>query len=154
MSTIFDKIKIAEDFRNGSANDDFFIDMPNMSESQLKALAVFIGKVQRREPLSGKNKQSWLDNNYKKLPKTDGYEEGDYWHYHCGPSYSSSSVKGMTYNLNVNLHGVTSSEVIHYQKICDGTVFIVGFSPKHLPFPASDDPKNPLFSDVEEEDEL
>lgn len=150
--TIFDKIKIAEDFQNGSANDDFFIDMPYMQEGQLKALAAFIGGVMRRESLPGKNKPSWVDDSYQKIPMTDGYEQGEYWHYHCGPSYANSPLKSATYNLNTNFNGVTSSEIIHYQKMEDGTVFIVGFSPKHLPFPNSDDPNNgnPLFSDEDD----
>lgn len=54
----------------------------------------------------------------------------------------------MTYNLSLNLSGLTSAEVIHYQKMDDGTVFVVGFSPKHQPFPAFDN-NNPLFLEDE-----
>jgi len=152
--TIFDKIKLAEGFQNGGANDDSFVDLPHMKPEHLDALATFIGKVVKQEPLVGKNKQSWLNDSYKKIPLTDAYEEGNYWHYHCGPSYSNAPMKSMTYNLNVNLNGITSAEIIHYQKIDDGTVFIVGFSPNHLPFPNSDDPSNgnPLFASDDEDE--
>lgn len=53
----------------------------------------------------------------------------------------------MTYNLGLNLDGLTSAEVIHYQKNGDGSVLVVGFSPNHVPFPRSDSPhyENPLF---------
>jgi hypothetical protein len=120
-----------------------------MTEPQRKALAVFIGKVTREEPLPGKNKPSWLSDDQRKLPFTDSYEEGNYWHYHCGPYSDNTKLSSMSYNLSINLNGLTSSEIIHYQKIDDGTVFVVGFSPKHQPFPCSD-VGNPLFPDVDD----
>jgi len=52
----------------------------------------------------------------------------------------------MTFNLAFNARGLTSDAVIHYQKLDDGTVLVVGFSPEHEPFPRSDEPhENPLF---------
>ncbi|MFL7664044.1 hypothetical protein [Escherichia coli] len=57
----------------------------------------------------------------------------------------------MTFNLGMNVAGLTSAEVIHYQKLNDGTVFVVGFSPTHEPFPKSDAPHyNPLFTESDD----
>lgn len=51
----------------------------------------------------------------------------------------------------MNVAGLTSAEVIHYQKLNDGTVFVVGFSPTHEPFPKSDAPHyNPLFTESDD----
>ncbi len=141
------KIGLAEDFSGGSVNTPEFVDLPYMQPVHVVALRDFISKVAKGEPLVGKNKPSWLDDNLNELSNTESYKANDYWHYHCGPSYSQGAVKSMTYNLGLNLDGLTSAEVIHYQKNGDGSVLVVGFSPNHVPFPRSDSPhyENPLF---------
>lgn len=150
--TIFDKIDIAESFKTGSANDDQFVDYPHMSVEQLQSLATFVAGVVNRQPLKGKNKPSWLDDNHQEIPNSSNYRDNDYWHYHCGPEYSGGSVRSMTFNLNMNLSGLTSAEVIHYQKIYEtGTIRVLGFSPSHEPFPRADDEANVLFSSECEE---
>ncbi|WP_207104642.1 hypothetical protein, partial [Escherichia coli] len=67
--------------------------------------------------------------------------------YHCGPYPEVVKLRSMTFNLGMNVAWLTSAEVILYQKLNDGTVFVVGFYPTHEPFPKSDSPNyNPLFT--------
>lgn len=148
MTTKFNKFELHSVFQYGPLNEEYFVDLPHLDKNQLHSLAAFLGAITREEPLPGKNKPSWLNDNAKKIPETDAYEEGDYWHYHCGPYPEEVKLRSMTFNLGMNLSGLTSAEVIHYQKCEDGTVLVVGFSPKHEPFPKSDEPNyNPLFTD-------
>lgn len=139
-------VRLDEPFQNGSLNDSFFVDLPNMNDIQVATLSDFISKTTSGLPLPGKNKPSHLDDSLNKIPGTDSYESGNYWHYHCGPSYSPSTKFALTYNLQMNLNGSPSAEVIHYIKE-DDDINIVGYSPRHIPFPLSDSIDNPLFSD-------
>lgn len=141
-------VQLDKPFQTGSLNEDFFIDLPHMNEEQKAALAKFISHTTNGKPLPGKNKPSHLNDNLDKIPGTDLYEDGGYWHYHCGPVYGDGKNFSMTYNLGLNLNGATSSEVIHYIKPNDDNVIkIVAYSPKHTPFPNSDSESNPLFCD-------
>ncbi|WP_262033712.1 hypothetical protein [Serratia liquefaciens] len=147
MTIKFNKFELHSAFQFGQLSEQYFVDLPNLKPDQLTALSIFLGKITREEPLPGKNKPSWLRDEETKIPDTDAYEDGNYWHYHCGPYGDSVQVRSMTFNLGFNARGLTSKEVIHYQKLDDGTVLVVGFSPEHDPFPRSDDPHhNPLFS--------
>jgi len=109
------KPALADDFSQGSVNTPEFVDLPYMKQEHVVALSNFIGQVAKGQPLVGKNKPSWLGDNLQELPRTQSYKANNYWHYHCGPNYSNSAVKSMTYNLNMNLEGLTSPEVIHYE---------------------------------------
>ncbi len=145
-------VTLAVDFEQGDLNTNNFVDIQHMSDAQIEALATFVDSVEAGNPLTGKNKPSWLDDNLDEIPYTETYQYERYWHYHCGPSYSDSKLKSLTYNLNINLNGITSSEVIHYTKDEDGkAITIVAFSPVHTPFPPSDHPDidNPLFTEEE-----
>ncbi|EPE4174719.1 hypothetical protein [Yersinia rochesterensis] len=144
-----EKVKLADDFSFGSQNSPEFVDVPFMAREHLQALALFVHNVTNNIPLKGKNKPSWLNDDQDRLPHTHSYEMGNYWHYHCGPNYSNQKIKSLTYNLSMNLDGLTSPEVIHYQKLDDKNILVVGFSPYHVPFPPSDKPgfSNPLFPD-------
>ena len=151
MTTKFNKFELHSAFRDGKLNEKYFVDLPYLKEEQRRALASFLGAITREEPLPGKNKPSWLDDNSIKISGTDAYEDGNYWHYHCGPYPESVKLRSMTFNLGMNVAGLTSAEVIHYQKLNDGTVFVVGFSPTHEPFPKSDAPHyNPLFTESDD----
>lgn len=153
MTVKYNKIELHSAFQKGQLNDHQFTDLPNFSEDQVKLLTTFMGKVVNEEPLLGKNKPSWLNDDHEKIPDTDAYEDGNYWHYHCGPYTENKHVNRMTFNLNFNADGLTSDAVIHYQKEADGTVLIVGFSKTHVPFPKSDEPhENPLFCTGSEEE--
>lgn len=146
MTIKFNKFELHSAFQYGKLNEDFFVDLPNLTPQQQSALSAFLGGVVREEALPGKNTPSWLTDQDIKIPFTDAYEEGNYWHYHSGP-YGDARVRAMTFNLNYNARGMTSDAVIHYQKLDDGTVLVVGFSPRHDPFPRSDEPHhNPLFT--------
>lgn len=146
MTIKFNKFELHPAFQNGTLNEQYFVDLPQLSIEHKEALATFLGKITREEPLPGKNKPSWLSDEEFKIPNTDAYEEGEYWHYHCGP-YGDAKLRSMTFNLEFNARGQASDAVIHYQKLDDGTVLVVGFSPEHDPFPRSDEPHhNPLFT--------
>jgi hypothetical protein len=145
MTTKFNKFELHIAFQHGQLNEKRFVDLPHLTVAQRASLSEFLSKITKEEPLPGKNKPSWLTDTEKKIPDTDAYEEGNYWHYHCGP-YGNVKVRTMTFNLAFNARGLTSDAVIHYQKLDDGTVLVVGFSPEHEPFPRSDEPhENPLF---------
>jgi len=148
MEIKFKKFELHSAFQYGKLNEKHFVDLPFLNVSQRQALAAFLGAITREEPLPGKNKPSWINDEATKIPETDAYEEGDYWHYHCGPYAKDARLGSMAFNLGLNLSGLTSSEVVHYQKLNSGIVLIVGFSPSHTPFPKSDAPNyNPLFTD-------
>ena len=142
------KVTLDPDFIAGTTINKFFVDLRHLSPEQKKALASFMEKVEEGLPLPGKNKESWLDDNLNVIPGTEAYRDAEYWHYHCGPTTSSSKNFSMTFELRRNLDGVRSAEVIHYKKYEDEAeteVVILAFSPEHLPFPSPKDPLNPLF---------
>ncbi|PTO72792.1 hypothetical protein [Vibrio splendidus] len=145
------RVNLADAFTTGDLDSYNFKDLNYLSDGQEKALSEFIDSVEAGDPLTGKNKPSWLNDDLEEIPHTSTYQDLNYWHYHCGPNYSDAKVKNLTFDLSLNLDGVTSAEVIHYAKEDDGSITIVAFSPEHVPFPLSDHPteSNPLF-DVEE----
>jgi len=144
------KVELDPVFEDGELDTEYFKDFPNLSDKQLIHLGTFVDKVSTGDPLLGKNKPSWLDDNQKELQNSHSYKQGNYWHYHCGDFVEGAKVKSLTYKLGLNLNGLTSSSVIHYTKE-DTTVVVMGYSPIHIPFPASDHPyrSNPLFDEEE-----
>lgn len=140
-------VTLDEAFTTGELNSTEFKDLNYLSDDEMEALALFIDNVETGKGLVGKNKPSWLDDNLDELPHTSSYKDLNYWHYHSGPDYSGSAAKSLTYDLKLNLNGITSSEVIHYIKDSHDSITIVAFTPEHTPFPRSDDPNNtnPLF---------
>lgn len=103
MTTKFNKFELHSAFRDGKLNEKHFVDLPYLKKEQLQALSSFLGAITREEPLPGKNKPSWLDDNSIKISGTDAYEDGNYWHYHCGPYPESVKLRSMTFNLGMNL---------------------------------------------------
>ncbi|WP_080631815.1 hypothetical protein [Aeromonas dhakensis] len=137
-------VRLSEAFEFGTLNDpNSFIDYPHLNDEQADAVHRFIYDVSQGNPLPGKNKPSWQDNNGNRLPKTQSYEQAGFWHYHCGPSFSQKPVTSLTFGLNVNIDGITSAEVLFYVKEPDGSITIEGFCANHYPFPQSDDPRKP-----------
>lgn len=118
-----------------------------MTEAQRELLFAFIRDVSADKALMGKNKPSWLDDNLDEIPNTESYQTFNFWHYHCGEFPPQAKIKSLTYQLKLNLSGLTPSAVIHYRKIEEEEIIIVGFSPEHIPFPVETDPDNPLFSE-------
>lgn len=141
------KVTLDPDFLAGLNRTRFFSDFNALSSEELYAIATFIRAVEHGDGLPGKNKESWLSDSLDFIPGAEDYRDMRYWHYHSGPSVSDGRLLSMTYGLQRNLHGLTSSEVIHYQKNEeDREIIIVGFSPEHVPFPSPNDPDNLLFS--------
>ncbi|WP_337155250.1 hypothetical protein [Proteus terrae] len=153
MSIKYNRVELHVAFQDGNLNSSEFKDLKNFSDEEIRLLTTFISNVTNEKSLVGKNKPSWLNDNGEKIADTDAYEDGNYWHYHCGPYNESARIQAVTFNLNFNPLGLTSNAVIHYQKENDGKILIVGFSPTHLPFPKSDDPhENPLFENIDSDD--
>lgn len=127
-------VDYSDQFLTGASNTPFCIDFSFLSQEQLKALTLFARSVSDGTPIIGKNKQSWLDDNMRQIPGTSYYEQNNYWHCHIGPSYSNAPIQSLTYDLNVNLLGITSSEVIHYKKKSSNHIIIDAYSSQHVPF--------------------
>lgn len=141
------KVNVSLDFKNGQTNNSKFIDLPFMSNEQKTLLFVFMKAVKSDEALMGKNKPSWLDDNLDEIPHTENYQANRFWHYHCGEFDPNAKIRSLTYQLKLNLEGLTSSAIIHYRKVSPEEITVVGFSPIHIPFPYEDDPDNPLFTE-------
>ncbi|OOF40845.1 hypothetical protein BKK47_02765 [Rodentibacter mrazii] len=139
------KVNFSEAFRSGTANNRQFVDMPFLSKAQKNLIFVFARDVMLDKALVGKNKPSWLDDNLDEIPNTENYQANHFWHYHCGEFDPGAKVRRLTYQLQLNLEGLTSAAVLHYRKVSQEEITIVGFSPIHIPFPKEDDPDNPLF---------
>lgn len=142
-------VRLSEAFEFGTLNDpNGFIDYPNLNAQQARAVDRFVYSVSHGHQLPGKNKPSWQDNHGDPLPNTQSYKQENFWHYHCGPSYSQRAITCMTFDLKINIDGITSAEVLFYVKESDDSITVEGFCANHYPFPQSDDPikPHPLFS--------
>lgn len=127
-------VEYSDPFFYGVSNTPFCIDFSFLSQEQLQSLILFVRSVTDGSPVIGKNKQSWLDDNLRPISGADYYAQNNYWHCHIGPSYSNAPIKSLTYNLNVNLSGITSSEVVHYKKLSSNHIIIDAYSSQHVPF--------------------
>lgn len=139
------KVNISEAFATGETNNAKFIDLPFMSKAQKELLFAFVRDVRADKPLMGKNKPSWLDDNLDEIPRTEHYQANRFWHYHCGEFDPHAKIRSLTYQLKLNLEGLTSPAIFHYRRVSPQEITLVGFSPIHIPFPYQDDPENPLF---------
>ena len=137
-------VRISDGFIQGTSNIPFAIDGQHLTDNELEIIQKFLEDVINGRSLVGKNKPSWVDDNYDKIPGSDNYEQENYWHYHCGPSWKDYTFKNHTVDLNFNPSGKHSKECIHYSKF-DDEIVIVGFSRDHIPFLSSDNGNNPLF---------
>lgn len=126
---------------------EFATDWPQLNQNEQGVIANFMISLAKGEPLKGKNKPSWVTDDFEKLSGTDAYEQENYWHYHCGPTWYSATFKGQTVDLKFNPGGMHSEECIHYYKKSDDHIVIVGYSKKHIPFLKPDNPDNPFFSE-------
>lgn len=140
-------IHISDDFKLGKTNNRKFIDLPFLNPAQIELLLNFVEDVANNKALVGKNKPSWLSDNLNQIPDTEAYREYHFWHYHCGEFDPNAKIRSLTYQLKLNLDGLTSAAVIHYRKLTENKIVVVGFSPIHIPFPKENDPENPLFVD-------
>ncbi|ROU17788.1 hypothetical protein EB837_02920 [Kluyvera ascorbata] len=141
---------VAESFRTGASNTPFAVDGTHLTDDELQVIQNFMEDVANGRTLVGKNKPSWVDDNHNKIPGSDNYEQENYWHYHCGPTWRPNTFKNRTVDLKFNPGGKHSTECIHYAK--DGNeIVIVGYSRVHIPFLPSDYNDNPLFGSDEED---
>lgn len=138
-------ILISDEFKFGQTNNRKFIDLPFLNQSQLGLVIRFLQEVSNDKALLGKNKPSWLNDQLDDILSSENYKANNFWHYHCGEFDPHAKVRRLTYHLQLNLEGLTSAAIIHYQKITDDEIILVGFSPIHIPFPLENDPDNPLF---------
>ncbi len=144
------KVQIAEQmkkYNNGELNNLFFKDLQFLNAKEREAFCDFIEHVSKDINLRGKNKPSWQDDFGKELSSAIRYKTLNCWHYHSGPSYcrKKCSTPVPTIKLEFNPNGDTSSEVIHYQKVGEDTIFVQAFSPKHEPFPTASNSPNPIL---------
>ncbi|WP_313795356.1 hypothetical protein [Serratia sp. (in: enterobacteria)] len=146
------KAKIAEGFKHGNSNTDFAVDGPHLTDDEIRVIQKFMEDIAQGNPLRGKNKPSWVDDDHNFIPGTEGYREENYWHYHCGPAWKKFTFRGFTYDLKFNPGGEHSKQCIHYAKISEDQISIVGYSRDHLPFKLSRHKDNPFFSE-EDDDE-
>jgi hypothetical protein len=133
------KVTLHASFEYGNNNSKYFKDYPFLTEKEELSVVRFMNKVVNNQPLTGKNKPSWLYDDGGEIQGSIFYKDNEYWHYHSGPSYNQKQpIKAMTINLGLNISGLVSPEIIHYKKISSTEVNIVGFSPEHEPFPQQD----------------
>ena len=144
------KTSVATGFITGESNIPFAVDGPNLTDDELKVIQSFLEDVANGRSLVGKNKPSWVDDNHEKIPGTDNYEQQNYWHYHCGPTWYPNTFKNHTVNLKFNPSGKHSNECINYAKDGD-KIIVVGYSREHIPFLPSDYNDNPLFGSDEDD---
>lgn len=139
-------VQLSLDFKAGKLNNDMFKDIPYMNDDELKCLFQFLKDVESCKLLIGKNKPSWKNDDKSEIPGSGAYKEGKHWHYHCGPYQvdTKKSYKEVQY-LEMNIQGKPSKAVIHYQKISKNHIFIVGYSPNHIPFPSAAALLNPIL---------
>lgn len=141
---------LSEDFLGGENDTLFLTDFPFLSEEERERIANFVEEVGSGKSVIGKNKPSYWDDDGSKIRGTDLYESYDYWHYHCGKSWLDHTFKCYTVGLKFNPSGKASKECIHYYKISEECIKIVGYSRSHIPFLLSDVSNNPFFVDIQE----
>lgn len=141
-------VKVSADFISGNLNSEFFKDIPFLSREEKILLRDFIDDVSNDRELIGKNKTSWQNNLGEEIPNTAFYRQHNFWHYHCG-EYQGSIPECYTVRLAWNVKGLTSSAVLHYQKISQDEIFILAYSPHHIPFPRENSVFNPLIVRVQ-----
>ncbi|MDJ0030355.1 hypothetical protein [Pantoea ananatis] len=138
---------LSPEFIAGNNKTTFAVDWIHLTHDEKKVIADFMKHVGEGVPLKGKNKPSWVNDDFEKLYGTDGYEQQNYWHYHCGPGWKLNTFRTMTIDLAFNPSGMHSYECIHYIKHSQNSITIVGYSRDHKPFPNSDFGKSPFFPD-------
>ena len=69
------KPRVAFGFRTGVSNEPFAVDGPHLTDLELETIQNFMEDVANGRTLVGKNKPSWVDDNYDKIPGSDNYEQ-------------------------------------------------------------------------------
>lgn len=135
-------------FLDGENNTDFCTDWNFLTTEEKRNIINFVKEIAEKEYVKGKNKESWVDDYHQEIYGADGYKEENYWHYHCGPTWSKAPFKSMTKCLFFNPGGAASQQCIHYYPSEESNeIIIVGYSRNHIPFLLPDDPNNKFFFD-------
>lgn len=136
-------------FVNGKLDSELFRDMPHMALHEMQLLVSFLTNCIQGRSLPGRNKRSWVDGNGVALPYNEGYKVNNVWHYHAGPH--NPLGKNRTSNIRIeNLGPETSDAVIHYtwRGRLQRELIVLGFSPRHKPFPKYDSKRNAVRNRV------
>jgi len=100
------KVVISPAFSKGNLDGDDFRDAPNFREKDILHLTTFVDAVEAGTPLQGKNKPSWLNDDFEEIQYTESYKEDNYWHYHGVEKSDTRKVNAFTYDLGINLNGL------------------------------------------------
>lgn len=137
-------------FADGDMDEDFLVDLPQMTDAEADRLADWIHDILEGKPHKGRNKPSSKRNSDDSL-QPGSYRDNDVWHYHCGPRFKRRSGWAMTpADLRHNEAGQTSAQCYHYSKLkkpmlgLPRDLTILGYSCDHEPFLEDTDPSNPL----------
>ncbi|ENV9332119.1 hypothetical protein ACV822_004638 [Klebsiella aerogenes] len=137
---------LSDAFLDGEYDTEFAADWGYLTSQEQAVIAEFMHNIGNGYALRGKNKPSWVYDDYETIPGTSGYEAENYWHYHCGPTWNNAPFKSQTIDLKFNPGGMQSNECIHYAKVSSTEIVIVGYSRNHIPFLKSEDTLNPFFN--------
>lgn len=134
-------------FYEGKKRTNFFSDFTELLPHELEVLFSFIAKVKSGQPIEGKNKTSWTDENGQEINSVTftSYKTCKLWHCHVGP-FTAVPYKAQENIRVLNLKGKTSSAIVHYKwyDVERTKLIIIAFSPKHKPYPKPDHEDNPL----------
>lgn len=131
----FSKVRLHNDFLNGSKSSLFATDWPMLSSPQKQTIAQFVSDLSKGKNFEGVNKESWIDRHTcAEISNAEIYKKANAWHYHCGPAYQSLGRLKTPPTLDRNLDGADSTSAFHYLKINAETITIFGFSKNHVPF--------------------
>lgn len=141
--TIIKEVYLHPKFEYGVSDKDFLTDLPFMTPDEKVRLALWVSGIVQGLSHEGMNKPSWL-NNGQMIPAAQDYKKNNVWHYHCGPYGNASETDKITENtFDENTYGRRSSQIFHYTKQKD-IIIVLGYSRKHIPFPAGNSRSNPL----------
>lgn len=142
---VVENVSFHHSFHYGKSNSKKFTDLAYLSDQHFTLLSSFVSDVLEGNPLRGRNKPSWLDQQGNIIPQAKLYQDGNIWHYHVGEHDLTLPAKTPDI-YTVNLKGQVSPEVVHYtwRGSSQGELVVLGFSPYHIPFPNTTDRKNPL----------
>ena len=133
------KVYFHGDFYNGSWRCGKFSDLSKLSVEEAELLYEFAMAVEDGEPVSGKNKESWILDDGSSIPNRAGYKSSLLWHYHLGPYSEKLDPLCCTGVRDRNVNGRRSGPIVHYKWLDPSfkkEMLIIAFSPDHVPFPS------------------
>lgn len=128
------EVKFHKSFLLGACNTDFCVDEDSLSPGESEAFYNWVKDLLAGHSHSGRNKESWIDKNGGEIAGAASYKNNNGWHYHCGPTIYSTGTVDTPPTLDRNMLGDSTEEAVHYSKAFSGTIVILGYSRKHVPF--------------------